>query len=138
VQLSSASLADDGEMATTLSYLSKNTVDDDDPVLEHRDRLGRYTTTYLPPTVPTVYRHLRVSPPLLPPRRLYEFFILDWNVQFRNELEYFCCVQDTPAILFKFHELEARPKVFEETPEWAKRVKPFDEIFTYPIKTVKR
>jgi hypothetical protein len=98
----------------------------------------RYTTTYLPPTVPTVYRHLRVSPPLLPPRRLYEFFILDWNVQFRNELEYFCCVQDTPAILFKFHELEARPKVFEETPEWAKRVKPFDEIFTYPIKTVKR
>ncbi|KIJ57805.1 hypothetical protein HYDPIDRAFT_171532, partial [Hydnomerulius pinastri MD-312] len=23
--------------------------------------------------------------------RIYEFFVLDWNVAFRNELEYFCC-----------------------------------------------
>ncbi|KAN0109187.1 hypothetical protein V8E52_009515 [Russula decolorans] len=38
--------------------------------------------------------------------------------------------KDTPAILLKFPGLEARPKVFEETPEWAKRLKPFDERST--------
>ena len=110
--------------------------------------------------------------------RLYEFFILDWNIKFRDELEYFCCShpdwaissipepaddddpdpvrrvilavltqlmcdafnrrieyglpRDAPPIVTDFAELAARPKVFEETPDWAKRVKPLDEIFYIP------
>jgi len=146
---------------------------------------ARYTTTNL-----SSYRHSRVPPRLLSRLlggsspdtpsasfyRLYEFFILDWNVQFRNELEYFCCAhpdwavssipdpsddadpvrcavlavltqlmcaafnrrvaaglpRDAPAIVLDFSELEARPKVFEETPDWAKRVKPLDERFYIP------
>jgi len=118
--------------------------------------------------------------------RLYEFFVLDWTIQFRNELEYFCCShpdwavssipeppststsdddddddrirravlavltqlmcdafnrrvdaglpRDAPAIVFDFAELEARPKVFEERPDWALRVEPLDERFYMPNK----
>ncbi len=68
---------------------------------------ARYTTTNL-----SSYRHSRVSPRLLSRLlggsspdtpsasfyRLYEFFILDWNVQFRNELEYFCCAHPDWAV----------------------------------------
>ena len=146
---------------------------------------ARYPITY-----PSSYRHSRVPPPLLSRLlggsspdtasasfyRLYEFFILNWNIEFRNELEYFCCThpdwaissisdpsddanpvrcavlavltqlmcaafnrriaaglpRDAPAIILNFSELEARAKVFEETPDWAKRVKPLDERFYIP------
>jgi hypothetical protein len=61
---------------------------------------ARYTATR-----PASYRHSRITPPLVSRLfgvtypdtpsasfyRLYEFFILDWNIEFRNELEYFCC-----------------------------------------------
>ncbi len=40
--------------------------------------------------------------------------------------------RDAPAIVLDFSELKARPKVFEETPDWAKRVKPLDERFYIP------
>ncbi|KAF8335374.1 uncharacterized protein EI90DRAFT_3048094 [Cantharellus anzutake] len=150
---------------------------------------ARYTATH-----PSSYRRSRVPPRLLSRLlggsypdtpsasfyRLYEFFILDWNVQFRNELEYFCCAhpgwavsslpdpayaddadpvrlavlavltqlmcaafnrriatglpRDAPAIVLDFSELEARPKVFEETPDWAKRVRPLDEKIYIPNK----
>ncbi len=40
--------------------------------------------------------------------------------------------RDAPAIVLDFSELGARPKVFEETPDWAKRVKPLDERFYIP------
>ena len=107
--------------------------------------------------------------------RIYRFFVLHDNINFRNELEYFCCShpswsvsslpdpaaaaapaaadsspsdpvrytilavltqlmcdsfnrrielglpRDAPAIIEDFAELQARPKVYEEPPEWAKR-----------------
>ena len=150
---------------------------------------ARYTTKH-----PTSYKHSPISPPLFSRLlgrthpdtpsaslyRLYEFFILDWNVKFRDELEYFCCShpdwavssipepadstnpdpirrailailtqlmcnafnrrieyglpRDAPPIITDFAELAARPKVFEETPDWAKRVKPLDEKFYIPNK----
>ena len=40
--------------------------------------------------------------------------------------------RDAPPIVTDFAELAAHPKVFEETPEWAKRVKPLDERFYIP------
>ncbi|KAM6493969.1 hypothetical protein JOM56_010330 [Amanita muscaria] len=40
--------------------------------------------------------------------------------------------RDAPPIVTDFDELAARPKVFEETPEWAKRVKPLDGRFYIP------
>ena len=36
--------------------------------------------------------------------------------------------RDAPPIVTDFAELAARPKVFEETPEWAKQVKPPEKI----------
>ncbi|KAF8334505.1 hypothetical protein F5887DRAFT_892644 [Amanita rubescens] len=110
--------------------------------------------------------------------RLYEFFVLGWNINFRDELEYFCrshpdwaissipkpvddpnpdpvrrailavltqlmcdafnrriaygLPRDAPPIVTDFTELAARPKVFEEAPEWAKRVKPLEKRFYIP------
>ena len=34
--------------------------------------------------------------------------------------------RDAPPVILDFAELAARPKVFEETPKWAKRVKPLE------------
>ena len=104
--------------------------------------------------------------------RIYQFLVVHDNINFRNELEYFCCShpewsvsslpdpgaapanedfsnsqlrytilavltklmcdafnrrielglpRDAPAIIEDFEELQARPKVYEEPPEWAKR-----------------
>ena len=50
---------------------------------------------------------------------------------FNRRIEY-GLPRDTPPIITDFAELAARPKVFEETPEWAKRVKPLDETFYIP------
>lgn len=50
---------------------------------------ARYTATHT-----RSYRQSLLSSPLLLRvsfYRLYEFFIIDWNAQHRNELEYFCC-----------------------------------------------
>ena len=30
--------------------------------------------------------------------RIYEFLVVDWNTQLRNELEYFCCVQPSWSV----------------------------------------
>ncbi|KAI0277454.1 hypothetical protein BGY98DRAFT_1161324 [Russula aff. rugulosa BPL654] len=66
--------------------------------LESRAR-ARYTATY-----PCSYRHSLLSSPLLSHllgasfHRLYEFFIIDWNVQLRNELEYFYCAHADKAV----------------------------------------
>ncbi|KAK2467216.1 hypothetical protein APHAL10511_000765 [Amanita phalloides] len=114
--------------------------------------------------------------------RLYEFFVLGWNINFRDELEYFCrshpewaissipepvddanpdpdpdpvrrailavltqlmcdafnrriaygLPRDAPPIVTDFAELAARPRVFEETPGWAKLVKPLEKRFYIP------
>jgi len=69
---------------------------------------ARYTATH-----PSSYRHSRITPPLVSRLfgvtypdtpsasfyRLYEFFILDWNIEFRNELEYFCCTRPDWAVI---------------------------------------
>ena len=34
--------------------------------------------------------------------------------------------REAPPVILDFAELAARPKVFEETPKWAKRVKPIE------------
>jgi len=139
---------------------------------------------------PSTYRHSRVRPPLLTRilngslpdtpsasfYRIYEFFILGWNIEFRNELEYFCrshpdwlvssipdpkdhsnpvryaifavlaqlmcdafnrridmgIPRDAPAIIQDFEELAARPKVFEELPDWAKLVPAAEEKVFIP------
>ncbi|KAK7044148.1 hypothetical protein VNI00_007868 [Paramarasmius palmivorus] len=109
--------------------------------------------------------------------RIYIFFVLDWNIAFRNELEYFCTShpdwsisslpdpgaattdplqytilavltrlmcdsfnrraemglpRDAPAIIEDFEEVQARPKVYEESPEWAKGVSPLTERVVIP------
>ena len=101
--------------------------------------------------------------------RLYKFFVLGWNINFRDELSHpdwavssipepvddpvrravlavltqlmcdafnrriaYGLPRDAPPIVTDFAELAARPKVFEETPEWAKRVKPLEKISYIP------
>ncbi|KAF9219683.1 hypothetical protein BS17DRAFT_381441 [Gyrodon lividus] len=107
--------------------------------------------------------------------RIYEFFVLGWNVAFRNELEYFCCShpdwsvcalpdpadpdplrytalavltqlmcaafnrrielglpRDSPAIIEDFQALQARPKVYERSPEWSERVTSLPERISIP------
>jgi hypothetical protein len=73
-----------------------NTVNDD----RLRPSSGPALVVPVTATYPSSYRHSRVSPPLFSYllgasfyRLYHEFFILDWNVQLGNELEYFCCVQ---------------------------------------------
>ncbi|THV01285.1 hypothetical protein K435DRAFT_963622 [Dendrothele bispora CBS 962.96] len=143
-----------------------------------------------PTNTPRQWRHSRVQPPLLSRLigtstyldnpiasfyRIYEFFVLHRNIDFRNELEYFCTShpdwsisslpdpadpdpvryailavltrlmcdsfnrrvemglpRDAPAIIEDFEELQARPKVYEEPPEWTRRVKPLSERFFIP------
>ena len=50
---------------------------------------------------------------------------------FNRRIEY-GLPRDAPPIITDFPELAARPKVFEETPEWAKWVKPLDKTFYIP------
>ncbi|TFK91339.1 hypothetical protein K466DRAFT_457351, partial [Polyporus arcularius HHB13444] len=108
--------------------------------------------------------------------RIYELFVLDWNIEFRNELEYFCCghpdwsissipdpadhgdplryavlavltellcvsfnyrialglPRDAPPIIQDWDEVQGRPKVFEQPPEWAWGVKPLEEQVFLP------
>ncbi|KAK7468302.1 hypothetical protein VKT23_002816 [Stygiomarasmius scandens] len=40
--------------------------------------------------------------------------------------------RDAPAIVQDFEELQARPKVYEEPPEWARRVQALPEMFFIP------
>ncbi|KAK1219352.1 hypothetical protein PQX77_017927 [Marasmius sp. AFHP31] len=40
--------------------------------------------------------------------------------------------RDAPAIIEDFEELQARPKVYEESPEWARRVSPLPERVFIP------
>lgn len=40
--------------------------------------------------------------------------------------------RDAPAIIEDFEELQARPKVFEEPPGWAKRVQPLPQKYFIP------
>ncbi|RPD57593.1 hypothetical protein L226DRAFT_610631 [Lentinus tigrinus ALCF2SS1-7] len=127
--------------------------------------------------LPFISRLLGWTPPDTPSAafyRLYELLVLDINIQFRNELEYFCTShpdwsvssipdpadfgdplryavlavltqlmcdafnrrialglpRDAPPIIQDFDEVQARPKVFEQPPDWAPRVKPLeDKVF---------
>ncbi|GBE86391.1 hypothetical protein SCP_0902700 [Sparassis crispa] len=136
----------------------------------------RWRTSRVP--LPLFSRILRTPQPDTPSAsfyRLYEFFVLDWNVQLRNELEYFCSMhptwsvfdlpdpvdtdpvryaalavltrlmcdafnrriglglpRDAPAIILDFEELQARPKVYEQPPEWAQRVPALQERVFIP------
>ncbi len=143
--------------------------------------LSRVRTRYARSRVsPSLFFRLlgRTDTPSTSLYRLYEFFVLGWNINFRDELEYFCrshpdwaissipepvddanpdpvrrailavltqlmcdafnrriaygLPRDAPPIVTDFAELAARPKVFEGTPEWAKRAKPLDERFYIP------
>ncbi|KAI0692016.1 hypothetical protein C8T65DRAFT_670149, partial [Cerioporus squamosus] len=40
--------------------------------------------------------------------------------------------RDAPAIILDWDEVQGRPKVFEEPPEWARRVKPLEEKVFIP------
>ena len=156
-----------------------------DELLENRDRARsrypifsphRWRLSRIPPSF--LSRIRRASQPDTPSAsfyRLYEFFVLDWNVQFRNELEYFCSMhpdwsisalpdpadadparyatlavlarlmcdsfnrrielglpRNAPAIIQDFEELQARPKVHEQLPEWAQRVPALQERIFIP------
>jgi len=120
-----------------------------------------------PPSLFRFFRSYSQDTPTASFYRIYQFFVLHDNINFRNELEYFCCShpewsvsclpdpgandsnplrytilavltqlmcdsfnrriglglpRDAPAIIEDFEELQARPKVYEEPPEWAKRL----------------
>jgi hypothetical protein len=120
-----------------------------------------------PPFLSRLFRNYNHDTPSASFYRIYQFFVFHDNINFRNELEYFCCShpswsiaslpdpsdfsdpvryiilavltelmcdsinrrielglpRDAPAIIEDFSELEARPKVYEVPPEWAKRAR---------------
>ncbi|OBZ67971.1 hypothetical protein A0H81_12128 [Grifola frondosa] len=134
--------------------------------LAHRWRISRNPPSF----ISRLFRSSQPDAPSASFYRLYEFLVLDWNVQLRNELEYFCTVhpnwsvsalpdpadidlvrytilavltklmcdsfnrriglglpRDAPAIIQDFEELQARPKVYEQPPEWALHVPALQE-----------
>jgi hypothetical protein len=71
-----------------------------DHLLAHRDDVRRrypiirsdkwHISRLRPSFIARLTGSLRQDTPSASFYRLYEFFVIDWNLQFRNELEYFC------------------------------------------------
>ncbi|KAF9516713.1 hypothetical protein BS47DRAFT_1340605 [Hydnum rufescens UP504] len=72
--------------------------------------------------------------PLASLYRLYEYYVADDNVYFRNEIEYLFSRSWPIKIYLIRLALAALPKILEERPGWALHMSPLPETFFLPNK----